>query len=163
MIVVSDTTPMITLMKAQQLSVLHSLFDEVLVPEAVYQELTANHLFQSEIDLIQSSAFLTVVSVQDQNAVMLLRMATGLDRGESEAIVYSDANKADLLLMDEVAGRRVAKKMGLPVAGSIGVLIEAFKRNVLSRDEFRAAIEDIRLSNRHISEKLLDDALSMSD
>ena len=163
MIVISDTTPVITLIKARQLHLLHILFGEVLIPDAVYQELTANHTFQAEIDLVRTSPFLKVVSVQNQDAVTLLRRATGLDQGESEAIVYSDEQKADILLIDEAAGRKVAVNMGLTITGSIGILIEAFKRNVLSRVEFETAIQDIRNSNRHISDKLLDLALNMMD
>ena len=40
MIVVSDTTPLITLMKADRLAILHKLFGEILIPEAVFSELT---------------------------------------------------------------------------------------------------------------------------
>ena len=162
MIVVSNTTPLITLMKAQQLQLLHILFGEVSVPNAVYQELTSNQAFQNEIDLIRSSEFIKIVSVRDLDAVTLLGRATGLDRGESEAIVYADEQKADILLMDEAAGRKVAMNMGLTVTGSIGILIEAVQKNVLSHDEFMSAINDIRSSNRHISEKLLDLAINMA-
>ena len=41
MIVVSDSTPLITLMKANQLNLLEKLFGEVLIPEAVFHEVTA--------------------------------------------------------------------------------------------------------------------------
>ena len=161
MIVVSDTTPLITLMKAQQLQLLQVLFGEVHVPTAVYQELTSNQAFQDENELIRSSAFIKQVSVRDQHAVALVSRATGLDKGESEAIIYADEHHADILLMDEAAGRKVAKNMGLNITGSIGILVEAYKREVLSREEVKAAINDIRLSNRHISRQLLDYALNM--
>ena len=163
MIVVSDTTPLITLMKAQQLQLLHILFGEVRVPNAVYQELTSNLSFQSEIDLIKSSKFIKIVSVQDQDTVSLIGRATGLDRGESEAIVYADKQKADILLIDEAAGRKVAMNMGLNISGSLGILIKAYQRNVLSHDQFLKAINDIRSSNRHISEKLLNLAISIAE
>ena len=42
MIVVSDTTPLITLMKAGNLDILQSLFGEVILPEAVFSEVTEN-------------------------------------------------------------------------------------------------------------------------
>jgi len=50
MIVVSDTTPLITLLKADQLVILEKLFGEVLVPEAVYSEVTSNETFYEEAD-----------------------------------------------------------------------------------------------------------------
>lgn len=48
MIVVSDTTPLITLMKADRLHILQAMFGEVLIPEAVFSEVTANQSFREE-------------------------------------------------------------------------------------------------------------------
>ena len=66
MIVVSDSTPLITLMKATQLQVLHELFGEIIIPEAVYDELTVNEKYIEEAQLINSSAFIRVISVDDR-------------------------------------------------------------------------------------------------
>ncbi len=52
MIVVSDSTPLITLMKAAQLDILHELFDEVVISDAVFRELTTNPHFPEEDDQI---------------------------------------------------------------------------------------------------------------
>lgn len=161
MIVVSDTTPLVTLMKADRLGILHSLFGEVLIPEAVFSELTANETFKEEADLIRKSSYITVVKVQDESKVSFLQRATGLDLGESEAIIYADEAKADLLLMDEMAGRRVAQNMKLPITGSTGVLIRAYQAGVITAVEADDAFEKLRGSNRHISEKLIQKALDM--
>ena len=48
MIVVSDTTPLITLMKAGKLNILEDLFGEVLIPEAVFSEVTTNQTFREK-------------------------------------------------------------------------------------------------------------------
>ena len=161
MIVVSDSTPLITLMKAMRLDVLHDLFGEVIIPEAVYQELTANDNFPDEAKLISDSDFIRVVSIRDRKTVSVLQRATGLDLGESEAIVYADDIHADILLIDEVSGRRVAMDMGLDIMGSIGVLVSAFKKGYISTEEADESFQKIRDANRHISEKLLDDALDI--
>ena len=161
MIVVSDTTPLVTLMKADRLDILHSLFGEVLIPEAVFSELTANETFKEEADLIRKSAYIRVVKVQDESKVSFLQRATGLDLGESEAIIYADEAKADLLLMDEMAGRRVAQNMKLPITGSIGILIRAYQAGIITAAETDDAFERLRGSNRHIGEKLIQKALEL--
>lgn len=53
MVVVSDTTPIISLLKCQQLEILRELFKEIIIPEAVYNELTANEQFPKEADIIR--------------------------------------------------------------------------------------------------------------
>ena len=110
--------------------------------------------------MIRGSDFIKVVQVRNLDRVAFLQRATGLDRGESEAIVYADESKADLLLMDEAAGRKVAQNMKLPMAGSIGILVRAFQLGLIPIDEIDGAFARIRESNRHISEKLIRSALA---
>jgi predicted nucleic acid-binding protein len=161
MIVVSDTTPLITLMKAERLSILHSLFGEVRIPEAVFSEVTGNETFKDEAEIIRNSEYIRVVKVRDQRQVEFLQRVTGLDVGESEAIIYADETKADLLLMDEAAGRKVAQNMNLPITGSIGILIRAFKSGIITADEADDAFARIKRANRHMSEALINKALEM--
>ena len=125
MIVVSDTTPLISLLKINQLDLLEKLFGEVLIPEAVFNELTVDERFQLETQLIRQKEFIAVKPVNNLESVSILKRATGLDQGESEAIVLTDELKADLLLMDEAKGRNVSAQMGLRIMGTIGILIAA--------------------------------------
>ena len=159
MIVVSDSTPLITLMKAGKLDVLKNLFGDVLLPEAVFSEVTSNNSFRDEADLIRNSDFIKIVKVKNLDRVVFLQRAIGLDRGESEAIVYADESDADLLLMDEAAGRKVAQNMKLQMTGSIGILVRAYQAGMLSEEEINTAFDRIRGSNRHISGKLIQSAL----
>lgn len=159
MIVVSDTTPLISLMKASRLDVLQKMFGEILIPEAVFEELTTNESFQEETEQIRNCAFIRRVSVDEQKSVAILRRATGLDQGESEAIIYADDHQADFLLMDEAAGRKVAKAMGLRIMGTVGVLVNAFEDGILSAEDVEDAFEALRNANRRISEELIQNAM----
>ena len=156
MIVISDTTPIISLLKINQLELLNHMFGDVQIPDAVYEELISNNRFQAEAEQILSAEYITKVVVEDKKSVALLRRATGLDAGESEAIILSDEIKADLLLMDELKGRQIAKQMGLNIMGTIGILMTAFEEKLLSADEIEQCAEVLRSNGRHISDRLYE-------
>ena len=154
MIVVSDTTPVISLMKAGQLELLQKLFGVVCIPEAVYRELTDNEAFYEEVKMIQECEFLYVEEVDNRKSVTILRNFTGLDAGESESIILADEQSSDVLLMDEHKGRQVAKKMGITITGTIGILTQAFDEGTLTKEDVERCIEQLKESGIRISEKL---------
>lgn len=160
MIVVSDTTPLISLMKISQLNLLYHLFKEVWIPDAVYRELVSNINFSAEAEQIEKCPYIKKMSVSDQKSVDLLRKITGLDAGESEAIILSDTEKADILLMDEVKGRQVAKQLGLQLMGTIGILLAAYEDRLLSAEDIEKCIDILKSSGRHISNKLYEQLMN---
>lgn len=101
--VVSDTTPIISLIKAGQLELLQKLFHVVCIPETVFRELTENKAYLEEAGIVQECKFLHVEKVKNEKSVVILRKFTGLDAGESETIILADEKQTDILLMDEVA------------------------------------------------------------
>jgi predicted nucleic acid-binding protein len=114
MIVVSDTSPITTLMQIGRVDLLRTLYGEVLIPEAVRDELLAAHH--------SLPRFCECVPAADRKAVNLL--LAELDPGEAEAIVLAKEKHA-VLLIDEIEGRDVAAREGLRFIGLLGVLIQA--------------------------------------
>ena len=55
-----------------------------------------------------------------------------LDAGEAEAISLALELKADILLIDEKEGRKIAKRYALPVTGVLGMLVQGKKMNKIS-------------------------------
>ena len=98
MIVVSDTTPLISLLKTGRLDTLEKLFGEVRIPDAVFEELTSNPRYSDEAVSIRSFPYIDIISVSDTDAVEQVSREDGLDLGESEAIVLTQEISADLLL-----------------------------------------------------------------
>ena len=90
MIVVSDTTPLISLLKIKRIGLLEKLFGEVVIPQAVFTELTVDIRFDEEAEVIKNEKFISVKEVSNMASVNILKRATGLDQGESEAIILSD-------------------------------------------------------------------------
>lgn len=153
MIVVSDTTPLISLLKINRLDLLKKLFGDVLIPQAVFDELTDDERFRLEADQIREKKFIVVKPVNNPESTNILKRATGLDQGESEAIVLTDELKADLLLMDEAKGRNISAQMGLRIMGTIGILMAAYEEDELSSDEVRECIAGLQHAGRHIGQR----------
>lgn len=153
MIVVSDTTPLISLLKIEHLDLLKKLFGNVLIPQAVYEELTVDERFKMEAEQLKQKEFIKVCPVRNTESVSLLKRATGLDQGESEAIVLTDEMKADLLLMDEAKGRAVSGEMGFRIMGTIGVLMAAYEERELTSNEVKECVSDLQRVGRHIGQR----------
>ena len=156
MLIVSDTTPIISLIKVNRLDLLKTMFQEVIIPQAVYNELVCNLRFADEADIVKNCDFLKVASIQDTDNIALLRETEKLDAGESEAIILSQEQVADILLMDEHRGRQVAKRMGINIVGTIGILLQAYDEKLLSRAEILDRLECMQRNKIRISKTLME-------
>jgi predicted nucleic acid-binding protein len=123
LIVVSDTPPILNLARIGRLELLPALYHQVIIPEAVYEELTVSKAdLPPAIDL-SSEPWLTIATPKDQARVQKLR--EDLDPGEAEAIVLAIERRADLLLVDERRARQIATAAGLTVTGLLGTVARA--------------------------------------
>jgi uncharacterized protein len=122
LIVVSDTSPIRALDHLELLPLLTRMFGTVVVPRAVATELARP---RRRFRAIRAEALpgATVVAARDREQVALLQRT--LDEGEAEAIVLAIELRADLLLIDELDGRRIAVEQGLTTTGVLGVLVRA--------------------------------------
>ena len=130
MIVVANAGPLIALAQIGHFDLLHSLYGQVSIPSAVRDEVVANGRNRAGSSEVAKASWIHVLDVRDQTAVGLLR--SRLDAGESEAIVLALQLSADLLLIDEALGRRIAEAQGLKKTGTIGTLILAKKAGLIS-------------------------------
>lgn len=121
-VVVSDTSPLRALAHLERLEWLDELFADVVLPPTVAYELENPPTNLPPVD-VSAWTFLSVRTPQHTERVAELRLV--LDAGESEAIALAEELKAEIVLMDELAGRGVAMNAGLTVLGTLGVLVRA--------------------------------------
>lgn len=160
MIVISDTTPIISLLKADHLEILEKLYGKVLIPEAVYQELIENPAYEREAEIVKKAEFLCVLPIENIKSVSVLRCVTGLDLGESEALIMYDEQKADLLLIDERKGRKVAKQLNTRYIGTAGILMQAYDMGLMQQSEIKYCLETMLENNIRLDRKICNVILS---
>ena len=130
MIVVSNAGPLIALARIHRLDILPALYGEIHVPSAVWEEIVeAGHETRAGTTELGSAKWIRRENIKDAIAVEVL--GERLDAGESESIVLGLELRADVLLIDEERGRRIAVARGLNVIGTLGMLVLARQRGLV--------------------------------
>lgn len=128
MIVVSDTTPLCYLAVLGKLDILPRLFGEVHCPEAVIREcLHARAPVVLREWAGDPPAWLRIDEVREIEA----KLSEDLDPGEAAAITLAVRLRAEVILIDELDGRRRAQARGLTTAGTLNILAQAGVRGWL--------------------------------
>lgn len=120
--VVSDSSPLIALAAINSLDLLQALYGSIQIPDEVYKEVVVRGRYPAAA--VANIPCITRRSAKDLQQVAQLR-DVGLDKGESEAIALALELPASLLLVDELAARKIARQHGLAITGVVGVLIDA--------------------------------------
>jgi predicted nucleic acid-binding protein len=129
-IVVANAGPLIALAEIGCFDLLKSLYGQIRIPPAVRDEVVVSRDRRPGAQEVAAAGWIEVENVRDLTAVRILRER--LDRGESEAIVLAIELDADLLLIDEARGRRIAESRGLNKTGTLGTLILAKQRGLIT-------------------------------
>lgn len=129
MSVVSNASPLINLARIGKLTLLRDLYGELIVPEAVWQEVVVEGAGQPGADEVESATWIKTQAATNRQLVNALQQ--DLDAGEAEAIALTLEMGAELLLMDEHLGRETARHLGLRYVGLVGALVEAKHRGLI--------------------------------
>jgi predicted nucleic acid-binding protein len=136
--VVSDAGPLMALAKLNLLHLLKRLYGQVHFPHSVYEEAVVEGLRQGFEDAHTLKLFLIqegweAVEVKDMPDELA---SLHLDRGELDSLALALATSA-LLLIDEARGREEARRYQVRVRGTLGVLIEAYRRGFITSNQLR--------------------------
>ncbi|MBD2060611.1 DUF3368 domain-containing protein [Oculatella sp. FACHB-28] len=153
MIVVSNTSPINYLILIDHINLLPKLFQQIIIPQAVYSELSDTSAPTSvQTWIVAPPNWLKIQSVnQPPDAIVDL-----LDPGEREAILLAQELSANLLLLDDMKARRAATKKGLVITGILGILDQAATMKLINMP---TAIDNLRSTSFWASESLLQKLL----
>jgi predicted nucleic acid-binding protein len=126
--VVSNATPIISLAVIDKLSLLEDIFGKIYIPSAVYDEMTSTRY--PGYKELNSNLFETK-EINDREE--LDTFLKDLDLGEAESILLAREIKADVLIIDERLGYKIAQSKGLFVIGTLTVLLMAQKRGLIKK------------------------------
>lgn len=154
--VVSNTTPIISLLKLKCLDLLRQLYTQLYIPVAVYNEVEAGKAKDFYTDLSKID-WIKIIEIQNKQAV---KYFLDLDSGEAEAIVLATELNADLIILDEKLGRFHAKHADLKVTGTIGILLKA--KSVGLIQELKPLLNELTDKGVWISDKLKSQILLIS-
>lgn len=158
MIVVANSSPLISLSSADHLFILEKLYGEIHISEAVFEEITVAGAGRAGSAEVAGSSWIRRHKLANNQQVEQIMAAAKLNRGESATIALAKEIKADLLLIDELPARRYAAGQNLPVIGSLGVLLLAKKQGIIPL--IKPVIEEMANFGMRVHPKLLSAVLA---
>ncbi|HLO46728.1 MAG TPA: DUF3368 domain-containing protein [Leadbetterella sp.] len=147
-IVISDTSCLILFQKINHLEILLKVYQTVITTPQIAAEF--NETLPS---------WIKIVSVKDQKYLDFL--STQVDIGEASAIALAKELDDPLVILDEQKGRKLAKKLGLKVTGSLGVIHKAKELGVIAA--IKPILDKIAETNFRISDKILAELLLLNN
>lgn len=127
---VSNTVPLIALALIDRLDILQTIFQKVIIPEAVHKEMLEGGASSHGLHSYQKASW---IKVQSLSATVDPLLQNILDIGEASVIQLAREAKADYVLIDERKARKIARDIfGLKVIGTARILVEAKRKGILN-------------------------------
>lgn len=153
-LVISNATPIINLLKIGQLDILKKLYGRITVPSYVFREIEEGKKKEFYIDL-KSVEWIDIIELKNKE---ILEFLIDLDAGEAETIALAKELKSDLTIIDEKLGRRIAQNFELKITGTLGVLMRAKEKGMIS--DLKSLFYELKEKGTFINDKLIDELLS---
>jgi predicted nucleic acid-binding protein len=118
--IVANSSPLIVLTQIEMLWLLPALFEQVFMPSAVAGETARS---------VPPFPWLIVRPLTDPVNEHIA--SAGLGRGESEALSLALELNRTTVILDERAARRLAGELGVPVTGTLDILLEARRHGLI--------------------------------
>ncbi len=135
------------LAKLNRLDLLTKVYDQVEVPGAVYHEVVTQGLAHGAPDarVVQLFWQKNGWPIIDVSEILLsgYQPEKILDAGETEVLALAAQDRDSMVLIDDELARQEARRLGVTVKGTLGVLVRAFRREFLTLEEVELLIQQI--------------------
>ena len=149
--VIVNSTPIIILSNAQSLSILKAVYQEITIPESVFNEVTAKEDSVCN-ELKNNLDWIHIEKVKNESSKRMYQAK--LHAGEVEVMILAQETNAGLVILDDNAAKKTAKFLGLTVTGTMGVLLKAKTLGIIS--EVKPIIDKIRENGFFITDELYE-------
>ena len=156
--IVSNATPLIALSRIGRLDILRGLFQEVIVPGEVYDELVVRGKGRPGSDVIAAAGWVSRQAVQNSRLVEDL-VAQGLGRGEAEAIVLA-REAGSTCLTDDLAAIAAAGRLAVPIRRTLNLLLTAKAKGIVA--SLREVMDALRSNNFWIDDATYGQVLKLA-
>jgi len=137
-IVIADTSCFILLTNIGELTLLKSLFGNIVTTSVIAFEFGE-----------QLPEWVEIIEVKDIN----LQSTIEIDAGEVSAIILGLEHPHSLLIIDDNKGRKVAKRLGLNITGSLGIFLKAKGAGIIP--SVRSIIQKVQQTDFRYSQAVL--------
>lgn len=145
-VAICDSTVLIYLAKVEALQILPQLFDSVLVPQAVYDECVVGGRKAGSPDADVIDSFIAKQTISLAEAPPCSQAYAGLGAGESACLDLARQTHEAVFIADDSRARKTAATHGVPVKGTIGILLQAWWQGLLPAGRVRNLLD--RLEDR---------------
>jgi len=156
-LVVVNTTPIIALSLIGKLDLLRALYGQVVAPPSVEAEVLAGGRDGIGSSELQEASWFRIAALQDPRRAALL---ADLDRGEAEVLALALELNADLVILDERLARQHAKRLGLRLTGTLGVLLKAKQLGLV--DAIAPLVDELRIGGIRLSDAVIAIVLELA-
>ena len=151
--VISNNGPLVALWTLDLLCLLRDLYTEVLIPEEVKNEFLATGEIAREQALKNAPWITTVTLITPLGELAQL----GIHRGEAAVFALAEERGTRLVILDDKEARRYAKRIGLPLTGTVGILLEAKRSGLI--DAIKPLLNVLLENGVRLGASLVNDAL----
>ena len=145
--VIANSGPIIALAKLGLLSLLKELYGAVVIPSTVNHEVVIKGLQRGEEDAQDVNLAINlghiIVELMDESRISEEINNLPVHNGEKSVIELFLKMKADLALLDDRLARDSAKKLGVTVKGTLGVIIDAYRKKLLNENDVELLFKEI--------------------